>query len=206
MRTRIKICGMTRVEDIRQAVELGVDAIGLVFYQPSRRYVDIGKAEQLLSAVPPFVTTVGLFLDAGRDEIRGVVDNLRLDCLQFHGRETTEFCESFGRPYIKSINMMDIDDVVACINRFPGASGFLLDAVHAGEAGGKGRVFDWHKVPADSAKPLILAGGLTVKNVAEAIRQTHCYAVDVSSGVELEKGIKSGSKMREFIQQVNSVR
>lgn len=187
------------------AARLGVDAIGLVFYPPSSRYLSVSQAVAILQVVPPFVTTVGLFLDADEKAIRQVLDSVELDCLQFHGNETDAFCRSFGRRYIKSVPMVDTDDIHAYTTRYPGAAGFLLDAVSNGEAGGKGETFDWGRIPQDLAKPLILAGGLRPDNVAEAIRSTRCYAVDVSSGVEVEKGVKSPEKIRKFVEQVKSI-
>lgn len=203
-RTRIKICGITRREDALQAAELGVDAIGLVFYQKSPRYISIAKAHEILRELPPFVSVVGLFMNAQASEIKAVLDELPLDLLQFHGTETAEFCRAFGLRYIKSVAMMECPDVRAYLAQFPEAAGFLLDAVRSGEAGGSGTVFDWQKVPADTGRPLILAGGLGPENVAHAIRRTGCYAVDVSSGVEVEKGIKSPQKMRAFVEQVRT--
>ncbi len=206
LRTRIKICGITRPEDGQYAAMLGVDAIGLVFYEASPRNVSIAQAEAIVAALPAFVTTVGLFMDAEAGKVRQVLSALRLDTLQFHGNETPVYCESFGVNYIKSVAMLDNPDVAAYTADFPGASGFLLDAVKTGEAGGSGDQFNWQQVPTQSDKPLILAGGLSPENVANAIRQAPCYGVDVSSGVEASKGIKSQAKIRAFIEQVMSVK
>jgi phosphoribosylanthranilate isomerase len=200
--TRIKICGITRPEDGLYAASLGVDAIGLVFHPKSPRCLSAQQALAICAAVPPFVTVVGLFMDAAAPEIETVLRQVPLELLQFHGRETPEFCRQFGRRYIKSVAMMDCPDVAAYTARFPDAAGFLLDAVKTGEAGGTGLAFDWQRIPVDSPRPLILAGGLTPENVAAAIRQARCYAVDVSSGVEYEKGRKSPEKMRAFVEQV----
>lgn len=202
-RTRIKICGITRPRDAASAARLGADAIGLVFYPPSPRFISIEQAQSIVAALPPFVTRVGLFMDAGAAAVEAVLDAVSLDCLQFHGAETPDYCESFARPYIKSVPMMEQPDLRAYTAGFASASGFLLDAVRTGEAGGSGAVFEWRSVPRDPDRPLILAGGLNGANVAEAIRLTGCYAVDVSSGVESEKGIKSDEKMQQFIEQVN---
>jgi phosphoribosylanthranilate isomerase len=204
LRTRIKICGITRREDALYAAELGVDAIGLVFYRQSPRHLSVAGAREVLRDLPPFVSVVGLFMNAEAAEVADTIQEVPLDLLQFHGRETADYCRPFGLRYIKSVAMMDTPDVKAYIARFPEAAGFLLDAVKAGEAGGGGAVFDWQKVPADAGRPLILAGGLTPENVAHAIRQTGCYAVDVSSGVEMSKGIKSREKMRAFVEQVRT--
>jgi len=186
------------------AAGLGVDAIGLVFYRQSPRYLSVARAREVLRDLPPFVSIVGLFMNAQAAEVKAVIKEVPLDLLQFHGTETAEFCRAFGLRYIKSVAMMDSPDIKAYIARFPEASGFLLDAVKSGEAGGSGTGFDWKKVPADTGKPLILAGGLSPDNVAHAVRQTGCYAVDVSSGVESEKGIKSPEKMRAFVEQVRT--
>ncbi len=204
MRTRIKICGITRREDALYAAELGVDAIGLVFYKQSPRNLTTTKAREVLHGLPPFVSVVGLFMNAEAAEVKAVMREVPLDLLQFHGGETPEFCRAFGLRYIKSVAMMDATDVKAYIARFPEAAGFLLDAVKTGEAGGSGVVFDWQKVPADAGRPLVMAGGLTPENVAHAIGRTGCYAVDVSSGVEMGKGIKSREKMRAFVEQVRT--
>jgi phosphoribosylanthranilate isomerase len=205
MRTRIKICGIVQPEDALLAAELGVDAIGLVFYRPSPRYISIERAAAIIAALPAFVTSVGLFMDAGVEEVNVVLNSVALDCLQFHGSESQEYCQLFQRPFIKSVPMMDVTDIHAYTAQYPTAKGFLLDAVKTGEAGGQGQTFDWKTAPRDLRKPLILAGGLTPGNVAAAIRSTKCYAVDVSSGVEAEKGVKSHAKMRDFVQQVNHV-
>jgi phosphoribosylanthranilate isomerase len=203
-RTRIKICGITRREDALYAAELGVDAIGLVFYGKSPRYVPVARARQAIESLPPFVSVVGLFMNAQVSEVMAIMDEIPLDLLQFHGAETAEFCRQFGLRYIKSIAMMDCPDAAAYMARFPDAAGFLLDGVRSGEAGGGGIGFDWRKVPADTGRSLILAGGLNPGNVAHAVRQTGCYAVDVSSGVEMDKGIKSRDKMRAFVEQVQT--
>lgn len=203
-RTRIKICGITRSEDALYAAELGVDAIGLVFYGKSPRYVSAAVAREVLRGLPPFVSVVGLFMNAQASEVEAVLEEVPLDLLQFHGTETAEFCRIFGLRYIKSVAMMDCPDAASYMARFPDAAGFLLDGIRTGEAGGGGTGFDWRKVPADAGRPLILAGGLTPENVAYAVRQTGCYAVDVSSGVEMDKGIKSREKLRAFVEQVRT--
>lgn len=186
------------------AAELGVDAIGLVFYGKSPRCISVARAQEVLCELPPFVTVVGLFMNAQASEIMTVMDEIPLDLLQFHGVETAGFCGQFGLRYIKSVAMMDCPSAQAYMSEFPDAAGFLLDGVKSGEAGGGGTGFDWRKVPADAGRPLILAGGLTPDNVAHAVRQTGCYAVDVSSGVEMDKGIKSREKMRAFVEQVRT--
>lgn len=203
-RTRIKICGITRPEDGRLAARLGADAVGLVFYPGSPRYVSPEQARAIVAVLPPFVAAVGLFLDADAATVAGTLESVSLDLLQFHGRESSGYCESFGRRYVKSVPMMDRPDLHAYTASFPGASGFLLDAVSAGQAGGRGERFGWEEIPRDLAAPLILAGGLTPDNVGDAVAATRCYAVDVSSGVEAEKGVKSPDKMQRFIEQVRN--
>jgi phosphoribosylanthranilate isomerase len=204
MATRIKICGITRPEDAQQAADLGADAIGLVFYGPSPRHVEVAQAQAIVDALPPFVTTVGLFVDAAADAVRGVLDQVKLDLLQFHGDESPEFCAAFERPYIKAIRMREGVDLAAETVRFAQARGLLLDAYHPALPGGTGESFEWARVPADLAIPLVLAGGLTVGNVAEAIHIVQPYAVDVSGGVEAQKGIKDWGKMTDFVAAVRA--
>lgn len=197
---RSKICGITRVEDALAAAAAGADAIGLVFYAKSPRAVSVEQARQIIAALPPFVTTVGLFVDAGRDELRQILAQVPLDLLQFHGDESAEQCEGHGRPYIKALRVRAGDDVAAQVARYPGAAGVLLDTFVEGVPGGTGLAFDWSLVPAGLAKPVILAGGLTPENVAAAIARVRPYAVDVSGGVESAKGIKDADKVRAFIR------
>ena len=205
MRTRVKICGITRVEDGLYAAELGADAIGLVFYAASPRAVTIEQAQTICAALPPFVTTVGLFVDAPENEIHSVLDAVPLDLLQFHGEETAAECEGFGRPYIKALRMAAGVDVLTAVKAFDGAAGILLDSYQAGVPGGTGQTFDWSRVPSQFERPLILAGGLTPRNVASAIEQVRPYAVDISGGVEATKGIKDRDKMTAFMNEVQRV-
>lgn len=199
---RCKICGITRVEDALAAAEAGADAIGLVFYSRSPRAVNVRQAKAIIAALPPFVTTVGLFVDAARCELNETLDAVPLDLLQFHGDETPEHCEGYHRPYIKALRVRPGEDIAATARPYAGASGILLDAFVAGVPGGTGETFDWSLIPADLPKPLILAGGLAPGNVAEAIRQVRPYAVDVSGGVEASKGIKDAEKVRAFLREV----
>jgi phosphoribosylanthranilate isomerase len=205
MRTRIKICGITRVEDALSAARLGADAIGLVFYPASPRAVDVRQARAIVAALPPFVSVVGLFVDAGRDAVEQVVSRVGVDLLQFHGNETAADCEGFGKPYLKAVRMRDGLDPVEAAQRYPDAAGLLLDSYVPGTPGGTGRTFDWSAIPADLPLPLVLAGGLTVDNVASAVTQVQPFAVDVSGGVEAAKGIKDAKKMAAFIANVQRV-
>jgi len=202
MRTRVKICGITREQDACEAVASGADAIGLVFYPESPRYVDIEKARKIAGAVAPFVTIVGLFVNADPADIRDVVAAVPLALLQFHGQETNQDCNEFGLPFIKSIAMQSTTDLSSEIGKYPDASGFLLDAYQPETHGGGGKTFNWEQVPGKHRDPVILAGGLTPENVALAIRTTQPYAVDVSSGVESASGIKSRDKILAFMTGV----
>ncbi|GLZ85573.1 N-(5'-phosphoribosyl)anthranilate isomerase [Metapseudomonas resinovorans] len=201
---RIKICGITRIEDALAAVAAGADAIGFVFYAKSPRAVTPAQAGAIIAALPPFVTTVGLFVDMPRAELTQLLEEVPLDLLQFHGDESPADCGGYGRPYIKALRVKPGDDVAAAIARYPEASGVLLDTYVAGTPGGTGEAFDWSLVPRNAAKPLILAGGLTPENVGDAVRQVRPYAVDVSGGVEASKGIKDTAKIQAFIQQARA--
>lgn len=201
-RTRVKICGITRPEDGLEAARLGADAIGLVFYAPSPRAVTVERAAEIAASLPPFVTRVGLFVDARPAEVEAVLAAVRLDLLQFHGDETEAECVRFGYPYLKAMSMRPKLDVAAAMAAYPSASGFLLDAYHPAVPGGSGACFDWTRVPNERPRPIVLAGGLTPTNVADAVRAVRPYAVDVSSGVEAAKGIKDVTKMAEFIRGV----
>jgi len=199
-RIRVKVCGITRPGDALSAIELGVDAIGLVFYPPSSRAVDIAVAREIVAALPPFVTTVGLFLDAEAAEVEAVLEAVALDLLQFHGQESPVDCARFDRPYIKAVPMAGAgaEEVLAYAGRFPEARGLLLDSHVGGGLGGLGKRFDWSRIPARLPRPLILAGGLNPDNVAEVLSHRP-YAVDVSSGVESAPGIKDPAKMHAFM-------
>ena len=197
---RVKICGITRVEDALAAAAAGADAIGLVFYAKSPRAVDIEQARAILAALPPFVTSVGLFVDAERSELERILASVPLDLLQFHGDESVQQCEAFGRPYIKALRVKAGDDIAAQVARYPSAQGILLDAYVEGVPGGTGEAFDWSLIPQALSKPLILAGGLRTDNVAEAVSRVRPYAVDVSGGVEASKGVKDVEKVGAFIR------
>ncbi|MHB0764574.1 phosphoribosylanthranilate isomerase [Stutzerimonas sp. NM35] len=201
---RSKICGITSVADALVAAEAGADAIGLVFYGKSPRAVSIAQAREIIAALPPFVTTVGLFVNASRCEINETLDAVALDLLQFHGDETPADCEGFHRPWYKALRVRAGDDIRAEAARYAGARAVLLDTFVAGVPGGTGEMFDWSLVPADLPRPLILAGGLTPQNVQQAIERVRPFAVDVSGGVELRKGVKDAARVREFVGQVRA--
>ena len=203
MRTRVKVCGITRVGDALAAAAAGVDAIGLVFAEVSPRHVSIEQARSVCAALPPFVTVVGLFVDTAPARIREVLGQVPIDLLQFHGGETPEQCRGYGRPYIKAIAMRAGVDLPAEALRYADAAGLLLDAYSPTAAGGTGQVFDWAQAPRDIGLPIVLAGGLTPENVAAAIQKARPYAVDVSSGVEQSKGIKDAAKIAAFMRSVN---
>lgn len=203
MAPRIKICGLTRVEDVQHAVHAGADAIGLVFYPPSPRYVDLPTAVRLARAVPPFVSIVGLFVNADPLTVRATLAAVPIHLLQLHGDEDEAYCRQFDRPYIKAARVRPGMDLLQYAAAFPGAQAILLDAFVDGYGGG-GRVFDWSLVPPALGRPLILSGGLDAENVAAAVRRLRPEAVDVSSGVEASKGIKDVGKMRAFVAAVRA--
>lgn len=203
--TRIKICGITRLSDALAAVDAGVDALGFVFYRPSSRYIQPASAREVVNQLPPFVTIVGLFLDAPSDWVQEVIQLVDLDLLQFHGDETPQECRSAGLPYIKAIGMAAHKDPLSYAARYKGARGFLLDSHDQGKAGGTGQIFDWDDIPPKWPAPIVLAGGLNPDNVTDAICRVHPYAVDVSSGVELEPGIKDPAKIIRLVKEVRRV-
>lgn len=205
MRTRVKICGITRVEDGLAAARAGADAIGLVFYARSPRAVSAAQARTIVRALPPFVTTVGLFVDAAAEDVRHVLQAVPLDLLQFHGDESPEQCRIYGRPYLKALRMREGVDVAAAARTYSDAAGLLVDTYVEGVAGGTGRAFEWSRLPHDLARPVILAGGLTPDNVAAAVAQVRPWAVDVSGGVEAAPGLKDAAKIEAFIRGVKSV-
>ncbi len=202
IRTRVKICGFTRAEDAVQASMLGADAVGLVFYPPSPRNVSIDVAAEVIDALPAFVTTVGLFVDEGEAFIEKVLEQLPLDCLQFHGDESAEYCRTFKKPYMKAFRMKPGFDVQKASEKYFDASALLLDAYHPGIQGGSGCQFDWGMIPSQLSLPIVLAGGLNTKNVKDAITTVRPYAVDVSSGVEIKKGFKDADKMAAFMREI----
>jgi phosphoribosylanthranilate isomerase len=202
--TRVKICGITRPVDALAAAQAGADAIGLVFFEKSPRHVTVEGARHILAALPPFVTSVGLFVDAPAESVRAVLAALPLDLLQFHGEEEPTYCRAFGRPYLKAVRVRPGVDLVKYAARYPDARGLLLDAFVEGVAGGTGQSFDWALIPPGLPVPVVLSGGLTAANVGEAIRRVRPWAVDVSSGVEAAKGIKDAALIAAFMQGVRN--
>ncbi len=203
-RTRIKICGITRPEDGLEAAQLGADAIGLVFYPGSSRCVDITVAKRIIQALPPFVTPVGLFMDAEAETVVQTIQQLPFGMLQFHGKEEPDYCESFGLPFVKAVPMAEAVDVSVYETRFQAAAGLLLDSHGWGKIGGSGQCFDWGLIPENRHKPIIMAGGLDADNVIQAILHFRPFGVDVSSAVESAKGVKSAALMAAFITAVAS--
>ena len=206
---RVKICGITRPDDGRHAARAGADAIGLVFYPPSPRYVSPRQAADIVAALPPFVTTVGLFVDAPPEQIDALLEQVPLDMLQFHGDESPHYCAAFRRPWIKALRMRDGVDLQAEADRYraAGARGLLVDSYVPGVPGGTGERFDWDRLPANPSLPLVLAGGLDPANVAEAVRRVRPWAVDVSGGVEVigvdgrrQGGIKDPAAVSAFVR------
>jgi len=206
VRTRVKVCGLTRVEDVKAAADAGADALGFVFVSASKRHVSIEQAEALFAAVPPFVETVALFMNPEPALVESVQARLAPSLLQFHGTESAAFCRRFGSRYIKAVPVAEGQAAMqAVMDEHQTAGGFLLDSHGAGRMGGSGESFDWALWPADTARPLILAGGLHPGNVGEAVRRLSPWAVDVSSGVEVSPGIKDPARIIRFINEVNHV-
>lgn len=204
-RTRVKICGITRVEDGLAAARLGVDAIGLVFYEKSPRNIEIEQAREIIGALPAFVTTVALFMNPERSEVERVLEKCPVDLLQFHGAESVEFCESYGRPYIKALGMANGAPLEGHAAVYTSARGILLDSHAGATAGGTGETFDWENIPRAYRESIILAGGLKPANVADAIRQVSPYGVDLSSGVESAPGIKDAGLMQQLMNEIRRI-
>ncbi|SDN89564.1 phosphoribosylanthranilate isomerase [Vreelandella arcis] len=200
LRTRVKFCGFTREDDVARAVALGVDALGFVMWPKSSRSVSVEQLAPLASSVPAFVSRVGLFVDPSVEAVEQCLPHL--DLLQFHGDESPEFCAAFGRPWIKALRMRETINLSEEAERYGQAQALLLDAYRPGTPGGTGEAFDWSRIPATLAKPVILAGGLTPENVAQAVHQVMPYAVDVSGGIEASRGCKDARKMALFMRQV----
>ncbi len=203
-RTRIKFCGLTRLDDVRAAVALGVDAIGVVLTEKSRRYAGIERAREIRMALPPFVDLVALFMDDMPGFIAEAVAAVQPDLLQFHGNETAQDCVRYRVPYLKAVAMGGGGDPVGAMHAHPAAAGFLLDGHAPGEQGGSGKTFDWSAALRAFTKPVVLAGGLNADNVGAAIRTVRPYGVDVSSGIESAPGIKDAAKLRAFVAAVRA--
>ena len=201
MLTRIKFCGITRAEDVQCATDLGVNALGFVFVKESPRSLTPEQARQLIELVPPFVMTVGLFMDAAVGDIEGIIRHTGINLLQFHGSEDEEFCHQFKIPYLKAVPVGSTASIARFCARFSTASGFVLDSHSSGEMGGTGKTFAWHEIPRSIERPVMLAGGLTPKNIAQAVREVRPYAVDVSSGIEAAPGLKDVEKMKRFVME-----
>lgn len=195
-----KICGITRVEDAQMAVNLGVDAIGLVFFSGSKRCVSVSQAQEIVAALPAFVTVVALFVNENAQKINEILSQVAIDVLQFHGDESPEFCQQFHRPYLKAVRVKNVDDIQAALRDHVTARAVLFDAFVEGTYGGTGHCFDWQMLPENVSGHWVLSGGLQADNVADAVRQTGARAVDVSSGVECAAGIKSPEKMAAFLR------
>ena len=204
-RTRVKICGITNLKDAKFAEIAGAYAIGLVFYKNSPRYISISKAKEIVQNVTPHLNCVGLFVDEDKEYINSVLEQVELDILQFHGQESEQTCAFFNKPYIKAIRMNDDTNLPEEVEKFSSAKALLLDTYVEGLSGGTGKVFDWNMIPKKLKKPIILAGGLNVDNVKDAIKKVNPYAVDVSGGVEIEKGKKDPDKIKEFINETLNV-
>jgi phosphoribosylanthranilate isomerase len=204
MRTRVKICGITREQDALDAATAGADAVGLVFYAPSPRCVSPMQAAALVSKLPPFVASVALFVNPTKAEVETVLAACPVSALQFHGEESGEFCRQFRRPFLKAARVRAGLDLIKYLSEFHDAAGWLLDAFHEDAYGGKGAVFDWDLIPPDLQRPLVLSGGLAAGNVGDAVRRVRPWAVDVSSGVESGKGIKDAAKVAHFIREVKN--
>lgn len=204
MRTRVKICGITRVEDAIEAVQQGADAIGLVFYANSPRYVAPAQAAEIVKKIPAFVSVVGLFVNAEPEEIKSILKIVALDVLQFHGDETPSQCRQFSKPYMKAVRVKSDTNLVQYAADYADAKALLLDAFAEGLPGGTGQVFDWKLIPQNLGLPVVLAGGLNAENVAQAISAVKPYAVDVSGGVEASKGIKDAAKIAAFMRGVSN--
>lgn len=201
-RTRVKVCGITREEDAVYAAQCGVDALGLVFYAPSKRAVDAVQAQRIVAAVPAFVTVTGLFVDAGEAEVERVLQLTRLDLLQFHGDESPEFCRRWDRRYMKAVRVRAADDVLRALESYHDAAALLLDTWVDGVPGGTGQVFDWSMIPSGVSGPLVLAGGLNSANVRRAVQTVRPWAVDVSGGVESAPGVKDPERIKAFLEEV----
>ena len=208
-RTRVKICGITNIDDAMVAVKAGADAVGLVFFEKSTRNVSISQAKKIIESLPAFVTSTALFVNADKEFIEQVIAQTKVDLLQFHGDESVEFCTQFARPYIKAIRIKETTDVLSLVESYRSAQAILFDTYVAGTPGGTGESFNWQWLNASVTKtlalPVILAGGLNANNVAKAVKIVQPWAVDISGGVESSAGIKSAKKIQDFITEIEKV-
>ncbi len=200
-RTRVKICGIRDIRDAVAAVDSGADAIGFVFHDGSSRYISPEKAAEIIRQLPPYITTVGLCVDMALDRVNTMVEALKLDLVQLHGDESAEYCRALSHPFIKVIPGTTSEEIEARAQDYPDSRGIMLDTSVAGQFGGTGQTFDWRIVP-DLSRPVVLAGGLTADNVADAIKMVRPYSVDVSGGVEISRGQKDAAKMSQFVSAV----
>lgn len=206
MNTLIKICGITCEADAHTAVNAGAHALGFNFYRPSSRFIEAERAQSIINTLPPFVTTVAVIVNQSRGEVVSLLQKVSVNLLQLHGDEPSELCDAYGVPYIKALRVRSIAQAGSESNRFPNARGLLLDTLVTDEYGGTGEAFTWQSLPSSITKPVILAGGLNLENVAQAIRIVNPYGVDVSSGVEAVKGRKDAVKIKQFVNAVRAVR
>ena len=205
-RTRVKICGITQLIDAQASIEAGADALGFVFYDKSPRAISNSDAYEIISNLPPFISKIGLFVNPTYDYVMRVINSVPLDYLQFHGDEDAAFCEQFNKPYMKAVRMKQPTNLSVICDEHKLASGILVDAYDAAAYGGTGQTFDWKLLSQVCTLPLVLAGGLTASNVADAVNAVKPYAVDVSSGVEVSKGIKDHRLIKQFIEEVYTCR
>ena len=202
MMTRVKICGITQLDDAQTAIEAGANALGFVFYKPSPRYVEPSVAQSIIQQLPPFVTTTALVVNHDAQSVNAIIDQVMPDLLQFHGDEDNDFCAQFNRPFIKALRMKEGEDIAALCQQYPDARAILLDSYVKGVPGGTGAAFNWQLIPPQLRSSIILAGGLDADNVASAIDQVGPFALDVSGGVERDKGVKCHRQIKRFMQAV----
>ena len=203
MRTKIKICGITNLKNALEAVALGVDALGFVFFKDSPRYIEPKKAREIINYLPSFILRVGLFVNASKEEVLSAISDSRINMLQFHGDEDEKFCNQFDLPYIKAIPFKNGINLLECCQLFSSCSALLIDTYSEKMRGGTGKSFNWNLIPKKLPLPLIIAGGLNVDNVSLLINSVNPYAVDISGGVELDKGKKDYNLMKNFVLGVN---
>lgn len=204
-RVRIKMCGMTREQDVNYAIQLGVDAIGLIFARQSSRCIDIETAKSLLLRLPPFVSAVAVLVNPEVNDVNNIIENLPIDMLQFHGEESSEFCEQFNKPFIKAIPANSSEFILNACSLYKNSSALLLDTPHPELYGGSGKLFDWKIIPKNTSLPIIIAGGLNSENIAISVKTYRPYAIDLCSGIEFAKGIKDFNKMQQFMSKISEL-